>query len=152
MARIEAITHIEAPPKRVWDVLVDWEGQTSWMRDALEVEVLSDHREGPGVVVRCRTNIAGAAVDDHMETTEWVEHEIIGVRHTGRVIRGIGAFELEPTAHGTKFTWWEEIDTPGGDLGDALVGVLVVPWIRRVFRTSLAGLKRVCESRSVRPA
>jgi carbon monoxide dehydrogenase subunit G len=151
LARIEAITHIEADPARVWDVLTDWEGQSRWMRDARSVEVTSPHREGTGVVLRVPTDIAGVVVTDEMETTEWVEHRTIGVRHLGRLIRGVGAFELEPTRHGTKFTWWEEAEVPGGDLGDALVGVLLVPRIRKTFRTSLAALKRVCESTSVRP-
>lgn len=163
MARIEVTTHIEAGPQRVWDVLTDWEGQARWMRDAHSVRVLSPHREGVDVVVRCRTDVFGGlwgpsrrgssrlAVDDDMVTTEWEEPRVIGIRHLGWLIRGVGAFELSPTDHGTHFTWWEEIDPPLGPLGEAVATVAVVPAVRRVFRASLAGLKRVCESTSVRP-
>lgn len=163
MARIEVTTHIEADPDRVWEVLVDWEGQPRWMRDAHSVRVLSPHREGVDVVVRCRTDIIGGlrgarrrggsllVVDDDMVTTEWEPPRVIGIRHLGRLIRGVGAFELKPTAQGTHFTWWEEIDAPLGPIGEALATVVVVPVVRRVFRASLAGLKRVCESTSVRP-
>lgn len=163
MARIEATTHIEADPQQVWDVLVDWEGQARWMRDAHSVTVLSPHREGVDVTLRCRTDIVGGLrgahrpggsllmITDDMVITEWEEPRIIGIRHLGRVIRGVGAFELAPTANGTHFTWWEEIDAPLGALGEAVTTVAVVPVARRVFRASLAGLKRVCESTSVRP-
>lgn len=152
MARIEATTHIEADPQRVWEVLVDWETQPAWMRDARSVEVLSDHREGVDVVVRCRTAIAaGIVVTDDMVTTEWEEPRTIGIRHTGWLIRGVGAFELAPTKNGTHFTWWEELSLPLGPLGEAVGTLAVVPPVRRVFRASLAGLKRVCESSSVRP-
>lgn len=152
MARIEATTHIEADPQRVWDVLVDWESQPAWMRDARSVAVLSPHREGVDVVVRCRTSIAGGiVVTDDMVTTEWEEPRIIGIRHLGWLIRGIGAFELSPTKNGTHFTWWEEINLPLGPVGEAVGTVAVVPAVRRVFRGSLAALKRVCESSSVRP-
>lgn len=163
MARIEVTTHIEADPDRVWEVLVDWEGQPRWMRDAHSVRVLSPHREGVDVVVRCRTDIIGGlrgaqrrggsllVVDDDMVTTEWERPRVIGIRHLGRLIRGVGAFELKPTSEGTHFTWWEEIDAPLGPIGEALATVVVVPVVRRVFRASLAGLKRVCESTSVRP-
>lgn len=152
MARIEVTTHVEAPPVRVWEVLTDWEGQPRWMVDALDVIVLSDKREGVGVVVRCPTNIMGVVVVDDLEVTEWVEPRVLSVRHLGRVIRGLGSFELAETRYGTHLTWWEEIEVPGGEVGDALAGALLVPWVSRTFRASLARLKRVCESRAVGPA
>lgn len=146
MARIEASTHIQAPVARVWDVLCDWEAQPVWMRDARSVEVTSPHRTGPEVVLRCRTAIAGILVTDTMVTTEWEEQRIIGVRHTGWPIRGVGAFEVAPTPHGTHFTWWEEITVPLWAVGEAVATLVVVPPVRRVFRRSVAGLKRVCET------
>lgn len=147
MARIEAATHIEAPPSRVWEVLLDWEGQPRWMRDARSVEVVSAHRTGPDVVVRCRTDIAlGIVVTDEMVTTEWKDERLVGVRHTGWPIRGVGAFEMEPTRHGTHFTWWEEVSAPLWGLGEAVTTLLVVPPVQRLFRSSLAALKHVCET------
>lgn len=163
MARIEVTTHIEADPEQVWEILTDWEGQPRWMRDAHSVTVLSPHREGVDVVVRCRTDVIGGLrgarrrggslliVDDDMVTTEWERPRVLGIRHLGWLIRGVGAFELAPTAYGTHLTWWEEVDPPLGAVGEALATVAVVPPVRRVFRASLAGLKRVCESTSVRP-
>lgn len=151
MARIEVSTHIEAPVSQVWDVLVDWEGQARWMHDARSVTVLSAHREGTGVVLRCVTDIAGLLVNDDMAVTEWVAQERIGVAHLGMIIRGVGAFELSPTHAGTHFTWWEEVEAPLGGLGEALAQALVAPLVTRVFRRSLAGLKRVAESRAIRP-
>lgn len=152
MARIEASTHIEAPVARVWAVLLDWEAQPAWMEDARSVVVTSAHREGPGVVLRCRTDLAfGIVVDDEMETTEWAEHRVIGVRHTGWLVRGVGAFELEPTEAGVHLTWWEEVDAPLGPVGELVATLVVAPLVLRVFRRSLGNLKRVCESRAVRP-
>lgn len=152
MARIEATTHVEASPARVWQVLTDWEEQPRWMADARSVIVTSPEREGVGVVLRCRTVIAaGLVITDEMVTTDWQPERVLAVRHLGRLIRGVGAFELSPTPHGTRLLWWEEIDPPLGALGEAVATLLVVPWVRRVFRTSLAGLKRVCESAGVHP-
>lgn len=146
MARIAATTHIEAPIGRVWDVLVDWERQAEWMVDAKSVTVTSSSREGVGVVVRCRTDILGIVVDDDLEVTQWEEPEVLGVRHVGRFVRGVGAFELTETPHGTRLEWWEEAEAPFGSVGDALAGIAVVPWVTGVFRRSLARLKRLCES------
>jgi uncharacterized protein YndB with AHSA1/START domain len=145
MARIEVSTHIEAPPQRVWDVLVDWERQAEWMDDASRVEVLGGDREGIGVTLRCRTDILGVSVNDDLVVTEWRPGEVLGVRHLGWVIRGVAAFELTATSYGTHVAWWEEADVPLGAIGEALAPPVVTPWVRRVFRRNLANLKRICE-------
>ena len=146
MARIEAVTHVEAPVARVWERLIDWERQSEWMVDARSVAVLSEAREGVGVELRCRTNILGFVVNDDLSVTEWTEPSVLGVRPLGLLVRGVGAFELSETPYGTRLEWWEEAEAPGGAVGDALAGVLIVPWVTRVFRRSLARFKRVCEA------
>lgn len=147
MARIEERVRIEAPVERVWAVLTDWEGQARWMADARDVTVLSAVREGQGVVIRCATDLFGLVVDDDMEVTDWRAGERIAIRHLGRIIRGVGAFELTPLPDGaTRFTWWEEVQAPFGRFGDALAGLLVVPWVSRVFRRSLVALRDECQA------
>ena len=146
VARIEATTHVEAPLAQVWACLVDWERQAEWMADARSVVVRGDKREGVGVELRCRTDILGTVVNDDMVVTEWEPPAVLGVRHEGRLVRGAGAFELTETPYGTRLLWWEEAEAPLGGVGDAAAGLLVVPWVNRVFRRSLARFKRVCET------
>lgn len=146
MARIEVSTHIEAPPERVWDVLVDWERQAQWMGDASSVQVRTAHRSGSGVQIRCRTNILGFPVNDDLVVTQWDEGNSLEVRHLGWLIRGVAAFELTPTPSGTRIQWWEEAEVPLRAIGEVVAGPLVVPWVSRVFRRNLAAFKRVCEA------
>jgi hypothetical protein len=116
------------------------------MADARSVTVRGPQRQGVGVALRCMTDLAGGlVVADGMVTSEWEEHRLVGVRHTGRLIRGVGAFELEPTAWGTRLDWWEEVDPPFGGLGEAVTSLAIVPRVQRLFRSSLANLKRLCE-------
>lgn len=153
MARVEERIHIHRPVSQVWELLVDWESQPDWMRDARSVTVTSPHRTGVGVTIEVPTNIAlGIEVLDVMEVTDWQEHRRIGVRHTGRVIKGTGAFELEPTllpdgTEGTIFTWTEEVDAPLGRLGDLAARATAVPVVSWVFRRSLRSLKDYAEER-----
>lgn len=137
----------------MWDLLTDWESQPDWMQDARSVTVTSPNRTGVGVTIDVPTHIAaGLTVLDVMEVTEWVEQRKIGVRHTGRVIKGSGAFELTPTrlpdgAEGTLFTWTEDIDAPLGRVGDTVARYTAVPVVAFVFRRSLHALKQVAEAR-----
>lgn len=153
MARVEERVHIHRPVHRVWDLLIDWESQPEWMQDAKTVTVTSPHRTGVGVTIDVPTNIAlGITVLDVMEVTEWEHQRKIAVRHTGRVIKGSGAFELASTrlpggSEGTIFTWWEDIDAPLGQVGDLVARYTAVPIVSFVFRRSLRALKRVAEER-----
>ncbi len=165
MAHLEVRTHIEAPPDRVWATLSDWEAQPRWMRDARDVTVTSPHREGVGVTLRVPTDLlAGRGggrlawladrllVDDTMEVTAWDPPRRIAVRHHGPLVTGTGAWELAATPHGTAFTWSEDLRPPFGLLGEVVARAAVLPWVARTFRTSVAALKRLCESAAVRPA
>lgn len=144
--RIEVSTEIDAPRSHVWDVLTDWEAQSAWMRDAKSVEVVTEQREGVGVTISCPTNVVGATVLDVMRVTGWRDKEHIEVTHIGRVIKGVGAFELEDAGPGrTRFTWWEEVDPPLGAVGRLGARLVVAPYVTRLFEGSLRDLKAICE-------
>lgn len=145
MALFRVTTHMDAPVERVWDVLVDWEGSAEWMVDATTVEVLTPHREGPGVRVRAVTRIAGLPLTDVMVVTRWEPRRLIEVQHVGRPIRGLAWFAIEPAAGGTAFEWAEELDAPLGPLGE-LGGVVLRGAIERVLRRSCAKLRAICEA------
>lgn len=135
--RVEVSRYVFAPPDVIWDVLVDWERQADWMVDALDVEILSDQREGVGVRLRCPTRLLGLTVNDEMEVTAWEPPRRLRVDHLGRVIRGWGEFELTRTRIGTHLVWREEIPVPGA--------LLVRPYVRWLFGRSLDNLKQTCE-------
>lgn len=139
--RIEVDVRIDAPPEVVWDLLVEWERQPEWMVDATAVEVRSAHRAGEGVTICVPTNLLGVTVDDVMRVTRWEPERVLEVVHLGRVIAGIGAFELRSRPPGgTHLTWWEEIDPPLGRLGAWAATRIVRPVVERIFRRSLGNL------------
>ena len=149
--RIELDVPTSAPREVVWDVLVDWERQPDWMVDAKAVHVLTPHRHGEGVTIRCPTNLLGFTVQDVMRVTRWVEHEVLEVVHLGRIITGTGAFELrDGPGDGTTIHWWEEVDPPLGALGEAGASTLVAPIIRRLFTRSLTNLAGIAEREALR--
>ena len=148
MARFSVVTHIDAPPERVWALIADWEGSTAWMVDATTVEVLGEPREGVGTRIRAVTKIAGVPLTDMMEVVEWEPNRLIGVMHRGWPIRGLAWFELRDAGDGTTlFEWAEELDPPLGPLGE-LGGALLRRPIERVLRKSATKLKALAEARN----
>lgn len=133
-------------PERVWQLLTRWKRQPEWMVDARSVEVVSSDRRGRGVTLRVPTKLLGATVMDVMRVTDWDPPRRLEVVHLGRVIRGRGAFELEPIAAGrTRVTWREWIDPPLGWFGRLGVDLVVRPVTDRLFRRSLDNLKDLAE-------
>lgn len=147
---LEVATSIEAPIDHVWDVLVDWEGQADWMMDARDVRVVSEQREGTGVTIHVPTLVAGVPILDIMRITAWDPPHTLEATHLGRVIKGVGVFELRATSDGvTEVVWIEEIVAPLGRLGD-LGARALLPVLRTVFSRSLRRFKEVVESTSRR--
>jgi uncharacterized protein YndB with AHSA1/START domain len=114
MTGIEVSTVIDAPIERVWDDVRDLASHVEWMAEAEAIRFLSERRSGVGTAFECDTKVGPFRLVDHMEITEWVDGEVIGVRHVG-LITGTGRFTLTPEGlfgRRTRFTWEEEIGVP----------------------------------------
>lgn len=145
--RLEVETTIDAPIQQVWDVLVDWEAQREWMLDAKDVTVVTPHRAGHGVTIRVPTSLLGVPVLDIMRVTGWDPPHRLEATHLGRLIKGVGAFELT-TQHDdrTHLLWWEEVVAPLGAVGEFGANV-ALPVLRAIFTHSLSQFKGVVETR-----
>lgn len=76
-----------------------------------------------------------------MVITEWDPPRRCVVRHTSRVVRGSGVFEVRPNGTGSEFRWTELLDLPLGVLGR--LGWLVVrPLAQRGMDASLRRFAR----------
>ena len=78
---IDVAVNIELPPEQVWDYVKDIESHTDWMRDASAIRITSDSVAGKGTTFECDTKIGPFRLVDKMEITDWVDNEVMGVRH-----------------------------------------------------------------------
>ncbi|MEX2226698.1 MAG: SRPBCC family protein [Dehalococcoidia bacterium] len=148
MARLDVRTFIAAAPEVVWDVVTDLERQRDWMVDLRALEIVSEAKIGAGVVMHVTSELFGMpVVKDVMTITAWEPPHRMDVSHSGQ-FSGTGAFILERIDNGTIFTWIEEFAPPLGPLGEAGFALVVRPHMARVFRRSLANVKRIAEERA----
>jgi uncharacterized protein YndB with AHSA1/START domain len=137
--RVEAAAFLAASPEEAWRALLRWELQPRWMHDADSVQVLTTYREGEGVRIAVRTRVLGVPLfTEVLEVTAWEPPRRLALAHRG-FARGSGQWLLEPTAHGTRFRWREEISLPVPILGE-LALLAYRPFMRWLMRRSLASL------------
>jgi Polyketide cyclase / dehydrase and lipid transport len=107
--------------ERVWELLIDWERQATWMPDVDDIEILTPSRAGMGVRLAARTRVFGVpAFTDMLEVTEWVPATCLRIEHR-RLVRGSGEWLLETVPGGTRFVWTEEVSLPVPLLGELLL-------------------------------
>ena len=146
--RIEEAGVVAAPPAAVWDVLADWERQASWMPDVAWIRVRGDER-GAGARLDVRTKVLGVpAVTDDVVVTAWDPPRRLAVEHRG-LVKGSGAWRLEPFGAGTRFVWTEVLTLPGGPLGELAIRAYG-PVQRAFLRRSIRNLKALCEAQPAR--
>ena len=106
-AEVTARVVVPRAPSEVWDAVVDWPGQSRWM---VGTRVTGGH--GLGAQVLARTALGPIGFTDSMVITHWDPPRRWVVRHTGRLVRGLGIFAVSPAASGSEFRWTEQLQLP----------------------------------------
>jgi uncharacterized protein YndB with AHSA1/START domain len=130
---IRVSTTIPATPEAVWADVRDLASHVEWMADAEAIRFSSEQRSGVGTTFDCDTRVGPLHLTDRMEVTEWVEGEVIGVRHVG-LVTGTGRFTLSAEGGGTRFTWEESLAIPWWLGGPAAAVALRLVWVRNLRR------------------
>ncbi len=142
MAELTVSTVVRAAPQQVWDHLVAWDVQGEWMLlTRVRGTVQGGHGVGGGI--EGWTGIGPVGFLDTMIIRVWEPPVRCVVRHTGRLVRGSGAFEITDLGDGRcRFTWSEWLVLPLG-----LLGRLGWPLVRPVARAGLSySLRRFAQA------
>src|SRR4051812_33244439 len=145
MAELTESVDVETAADRAWAVLVDWPGQGRWMLGT-DVAPVDGDGQGLGGRLAATSGVRGRGrrrgVLDTMEITRWEPPRLVEVRHTGRVIRGSGLFQVRPRGARSTLVWTEYFDLPLGPIG-RLGWPLVRPLVRAGLRQSLRRFAQV---------
>lgn len=108
---------VRAPPETVFAAAMDWERQGEWILGTTVRVVRGDGRS-VGSEVEAVTGVRGVGFADSMRITLWDAPLRCAVQHTGRVVRGVGIFEVRPRgSDAATFAWTERLELPLGMLG-----------------------------------
>jgi carbon monoxide dehydrogenase subunit G len=143
MAELVVTCDVAAPRERVWEVLVDWDQHDRWM-----FLTRATGGDAVGDSIEAFTGIGRVGFLDTMTNTVWAPPHRAVVRHTGRLVRGSGAFEVRETAPGcSRVVWSEWVDLPFGALG-RLGWPLVRPLLKAAVSFSLRRLANYVETKA----
>ena len=141
MAELVLTQDVDAPAEQVWAALTDWAAHDRWM---LLTRAEGDHAEGGEI--RAFTGLGRVGFLDTMTITVWEPPRRAVVRHTGKVVRGSGAFEVEDLGGGrSRVVWSEWVLLPLGFLGQLVWPVARLP-LRALLQVSLRRLSRYVAS------
>ena len=141
MAELVVTQEVAAPAERTWEALTDWPAHDRWM---ILTRAEGDRAEGGSI--RAFTGIGRVGFLDTMTITVWEPPRRAVVRHTGRVVRGSGSFEVEPLgAARSRVVWSEWVQLPFGPLG-RLGWPVARPVLRAFVQVSLRRLARYVET------
>lgn len=137
---VHAAVDVPATAEQVWSVLVDWPRHREWVPFTR-----AEGGAAEGASVRAWTGVGTVGFLDTMVISSWRPPTRVAVRHTGRLVRGEGRFDLLDLPGGRcRVTWSELIDLPLGPLGR--VGWIGVgPLARLMLHTALRRLATLFE-------
>ena len=144
--KVERDIEIDAPPERVYQVLMDPQRLGDWVTIHAELKEAPDGELKRGSELSQSLKLAGSKFtvrwrvveDDCPNRVVW---EGSGPMHSKAKV----VYELAPNGNGgTRFTYMNEYTLPGGPLG-RLGGRAVAPASRRESEKSLEKLKRLLE-------
>jgi carbon monoxide dehydrogenase subunit G len=142
VAELVVSQDVDAPAEQVWAVLVDWDVHGDWM-----LLTRASGGAAVGESIEAFTGLGRVGILDRMTIVVWEPPHRAVVRHTGRVIRGSGAFEVRDLSAGrSRVVWSEWVDLPFGVVGRA-AWPLVRLLVRGGVQLSLRRLARYVEAR-----
>jgi hypothetical protein len=150
--RLEVSTETDAPVAAVWEVLIDWTGQSRWIPlTTVRVETARDI--GVGVRAEALSGVwlgrLPVGLLDRFIVTGWspptddaAELEIF---HLGPYFTGEGAFRLRGHDGKTTVSCIEVFSLPGGRVTESLARI-ALPFLRVGLARSLRGLAAIAEA------
>ena len=149
--RLEVSAEIDASVAAVWDVLIDWTGQSRWI-PLTTVRVITDRQVGLGVRAEVLSGVWLGRIPlgllDRFVVTGWLppvaDTAELEVSHLGPYFTGEGVFRLLGHDRKTTVSCTEVFSIPGGRPAEWLARI-AAPALRLGLARSLRALSAIVE-------
>lgn len=150
--RLEVSREVDAPVAAVWELLVDWTGQSRWI-PLTTVKVTDERSRGLGVRAEALSGVRLGRIPlgllDRFIVTGWSPPDDaraeLEVLHLGPYFTGEGVFRLTGRNGRTTVSCTEIFSLPGGRAVEWLAR-LALPVLRVGFAKSLHKLREIAEA------
>jgi hypothetical protein len=151
--RLEVSAEADASVATVWEVLIDWTGQSRWI-PLTTVQVMTDRKVGVGVRAEALSGVWLGRIPlgllDRFIVTGWspptTDMAALEVFHLGPYFTGEGVFRLMGHGGKTTLSCTEVFSVPGGRLIEGPAR-LALPVLRAGLARSLRALIAIAEAR-----
>jgi uncharacterized protein YndB with AHSA1/START domain len=146
MSTVHVQIQIAAPPRTVWDTIMDPDKLGQWVTIHRSVNVRSPDPTSEGAKMDQVLHMIGFSFKVH-----WTLEHVVVAREAewhGRgpaLSRAMIRYRLKESGAGTTFDYFNEFHTPGGAVGNAASRMVVGHVPEREAQDSLARLKRLIE-------
>jgi len=142
MSRVDASIHIDAPPERVWETVMDPNCLKEWVTIHRRLVDADSGRPRVGYKMEQRMHLRGVTIDVHWELVgcEPGRHAVWEGHGPARS-RAHTEYLLTPEDGGTRFDYRNEFHAPLGPLGAIVSRALVGGMPQREANRSLDRLK-----------
>jgi uncharacterized membrane protein len=145
MARIEKSIVINAPSKKIWEMLF-WDRIPEWL-DGISATYTSHEKDNVGATAHVSSDvIAGLKAEWDVEISEYTEYEKATWRSTRGNVTALGETTLEPIDTGIKLTFVIDFELPYSLLGKIIDKLLVRKELEQDIETGLKKLKNMLEN------
>jgi uncharacterized membrane protein len=149
MSTVHTKITIDAPARRVWEVVMDPDRLKDWVTIHRSVKKVSDRPLKKGATMEQTLHMRGVSFRVHWEVIDVREPHLVEWEGQGPArSRARIRYELSGDENGpTEFEYTNEFQAPGGRLGSVASRVVVGAASEREAQNSLKRLKTLIEQR-----
>ena len=147
MTKLTKSIEIEASPEKVFAFILDKEKMNEASKGFAEFEYTSKGPVGVGTTMHYVTASGGQQAEWDAEVTEFVKDKKIATHTIGAgKFKSTGSYTLEPTAKGTKVTFFLDYELPYSILGKIIDKLRVAKDMDKGVSKSLENAKKTLEA------
>ena len=133
---------IKQPLQQVFEYVTDFNNNSAWQTDILEMVPTSEKTFGQGTTYRCVNRFMGKAIETNWLITEFEPLRRCSISITSRIVTGNSSLDFESLDEGTRLTTAGVLDLTHFKLA----GFLVKRKINQQLRNDMLKLKAVLEN------